>query len=223
MTDGGPGGGRVQPQFACNMRPTERPPDGRKVTMLDDHPYVALYLLGCAMVFALTVVKLTLHWALAWITKSNVLAANLKKLQPLVETPFWTKVGKFFGTVALEAALSWINVAVGTWQILALLLRTVREALSSSPESVQRLRFPLKNNPDLPAESVWAYLFALSITVGTALPDEEHLTSELDDISTRLPRFDRSAALQQLEHLGVVKAAVLSAVAMPADEDDTEP
>jgi hypothetical protein len=103
-------------------------------TMIDEHPYLAFYLVGCGLVVGLTLANVALHWVLGWITKGNIVTANLRKLQPSAETPFLVKAGKFIGTVAFEALLSWINVVVITWKMMALLLRTAREAVSSAPD-----------------------------------------------------------------------------------------
>ena len=190
--------------------------------MLADHPYLRLYLLGCALVVPFWVASLTFRWVLAWITKGNIMAANFRKLQPTARTPFWARTGKFIWSVVSEVSLSWVNVIVITWKFVVLLLRVAREALSSAPESIQRLRFPLKTNPDLPVESVWAYVFALSICAGALPPDEKRLEEELDDVSYQVPRFDRSVALRQLEALDVVKPSVMDAVvARGKDRDAT--
>jgi hypothetical protein len=141
-------------------------------------------------------------------------------LDPPVKTSFLIRGGKFIGAVVLEAALSWINVAVLVWKIVTLLLRTARDAFSSAPESIKQLRFPLKSNPDLPAEPVWAYLVALRIRAGDVPPDETGLAEALAAVSSRLPRFDRNAALRRLDALDVVKPAVISAVVEMARQDE---
>src|ERR1700690_10720 len=79
---------------------------------VEDHPYLSLYLLGCALVVVLTLANVTLHWCLAWVTKANIVAGNLKKLKPPVHVSFLVKVGKFLGTIILESLLSWLNVLV---------------------------------------------------------------------------------------------------------------
>jgi hypothetical protein len=179
----------------------------------DDHPYLAIYLLGSALTTVLIVAKLVLHWVLAWITSANILATNLNKLQPVApQTSVRRRAGKWLGLFLLEAALSWINVLAIAWQILSLLLRTARDALSSAPETVQRLRFPLRRNPNLAPESVWAYLLALGIRAGDLPPDEAHLSRQLDDLCSELPHFDRKAALRQLEALEVVPPSTISGV-----------
>jgi hypothetical protein len=180
---------------------------------LDDHPYLAIYLLGCGLVPVLAVTYLLLGWILSWITKANVVAKNLRKLQPpLNKAPFWARAGKFLATWVAEVALSWISVAMQAWRFVSVLLRTTREILSSEPETVRRLRYPLKTNPDLPVESVWAYLYALNIRVGSPPPDEATLTEHLAEASTLGPAFDRVVALRQLEALDVVKPSIISAV-----------
>jgi hypothetical protein len=183
------------------------------MSYLYDHPYLAWYLVGCVFVIALTLAKLTLWWALTWATKGNVLAANLRKLHaPAAKVGWVTATMKFVRTVVFEAVLSWINVVAILWQMAMMLLRTTREALTPVPESIKELRFPLRCNPDLPTESVWAHMVALSIKGEGLTADEEQLTTSLDDVTAERPRFDRIAALRCLEMLQAVKPAVLSAV-----------
>lgn len=178
---------------------------------LAEHPYLFGYLVGVVLAMALLIAKSVVFWSLCWITKTNILAANVKKLREPDKTPIRVKIAKAVGWFVAEAALSWLNVALVLWQILADSLRTIRDALSATPETVKRLRFPLKNNPDLSAEAVWAYLFALDITAGAQPPDEPQLMIALSKVSAHHPSFDQMVALGQLEFLGVVKPDVLSA------------
>jgi hypothetical protein len=191
---------------------------------LDDHPYLLIYLIGCGLSLIAAFASIVLQWALSWVTKANVVAKNLRKLEPAsAKTPIPVRVRKFVVTCIWQAALSWIAVVWEAWRIVLLLLRTAREALTSEPESVRRLRYPLKTNPDLPVESVWAYLCALGIRVGSPPPDEKQLAEELNRASGALPRFDRSTALRQLDALEVVKPAVTSAVlSRPDPEVETD-
>jgi hypothetical protein len=197
-----------------------------KLNNLDDHPLLAIYLLGCALVPALALVSVFTFWVLAWLTKTNVLTKNLKKLQAsTTRAPFPSRAVKFLATWLFEIALSWISVALLVWRLLKILLGTAREVLSSRPESIKLLSYPLKNDPHLPVESVWAYAYALTIRGGSPPPDEAALTAELEEISAQKPRFDRAVALRQLESLDVVKPAVIAAVAArrrgaSAEEED---
>src|ERR1700693_3122699 len=101
---------------------------------IHSHPYLFIYLIGCILVVILTLIKISLFWTIAWITKGNILNKNLKKLLPPNKETFIKKVTQFFGVLLLETALSWINVVVVLWQITTALLRTVREVFSSTPE-----------------------------------------------------------------------------------------
>jgi hypothetical protein len=179
--------------------------------LLKKHPYLALYLAGSALSLALMLASLMLFGMIAWFTKENILTANLKKLLPPDKTSMGMKIGKTATTVAFAAALSWINAAVLLWQIPTRLLRFIRDFLSPTPESVKELRFPLRNNPHLSAESVWAHTFALGILTGDHAPNKTQLLSSLDEISTCRPTLDPTTALRQLERLNVVKPDVLSA------------
>jgi hypothetical protein len=186
----------------------------------DLHPYWTLYLLGCAFVPPLLAVRALLFYALRWITKGNILEANLKKLNPPEKKAAEGRLLKFVWNLVLEAAFSWINVLVLVWSTLALLLRTTRDAFSAAPESIQQLRFPLKSNPDLAREAVWAYAIALGIRNGET-SDSARLTSVLETDAARLWYFDADKALAHLETLEVVKPAVLAEVKRVVDSEES--
>ena len=177
--------------------------------LIDDHPYLFFYLVGCILVVVFFLVKITIFWVINWITKGNILNKNLKKLLPPDERNFGEKVALFFGALILEMALSWINVVIVLWQITSTLFRTAREVFSSTPEAIKLLRFPLRNNPNLSRESVWAYMFALQIKIGERQPNESELLMTLNDLFGYYPSFDRMAALKQLEILNVISSDVM--------------
>jgi hypothetical protein len=83
--------------------------------------------------------------------------------------------------------------------------------MQRAPEGIKRLRFPLRNNPDMPRESVWAYLHALNVEVGGEPPSETALVDSLNEVTDYYPSFDRVAALKQLESLKVISQDVTSA------------
>lgn len=178
---------------------------------IDDHPYLFFYLTGCIFVALLISLKIIIFLAIGWITKGNILKRNFKKVLPPEEGTFTEKASGFLILFAFDAALSWISVVVVLWQIATELLRTLRELLSPIPEAIKMLRFPLRNNPDMSRESVWAYLFALQIKVGGKQPTETELLGPLNEIFSYYPSFNRSAALKQLASLNVISPEVLSA------------
>lgn len=194
---------------------------------IDQHPYLFVYLLGCVLVVLLSVFNVTLFWTIAWITKANVVRKNLKKLEPADdETSLAVKASAFVGAFVFEVALSWIGVLVAVWQVASMLLKTLREAVTSTPEEIKLLRFPLHNNPNLSREAVWAYVHALRIKVGEASPDERTLLQSLHNAREQHPSFDRSTALSQLNGLNVVSEAIISSaqrrVSFAADEADDD-
>lgn len=177
----------------------------------DLHPYVFIYLVGCVLAVSLIVVKVVLFLAIDWIIKANILNKNLRKLKPPDPRTFWTKAAIFVGTLIAEGLLSWINVPVVLWQIVTTLLRVVRDQRQPVPEGIQLLRFPLRNNPDMPRESVWAYLQAISVKWGDKLPNEVELASSLNEVAEYYPPFNRITALKQLESLNVISSDVIAA------------
>lgn len=179
--------------------------------LIDNHPFIFAYLLGSIFVVILILFKVILFWFIDWAIKANVLQKNIRKLMPPDETTFVTKVAKFIGIVVFESLLSWINVAIVLWQIVSGLLRVTRDLLQPAPEAIKNLRFPLRNNPDMPRESVWAYLQALRVKAGEKQPTPEALISSLNEVSELYPTFNRMIALKQLESLGAINPDVTSA------------
>jgi hypothetical protein len=178
---------------------------------INEHPYFFLYALGCILVIILTLLKIILFGAVDWLTKANILNKNLKKLLPPDEKTFSDKATLFVSLWALEVALSWINVMVVLWQIITGLIRTARDVFSSAPEAIKLLRFPLRNNPNMSRESVWAYVLALQMRGGEKQPGESELLFALNELFHYYPSFDRIAALKQLERLNVMDTDVISA------------
>lgn len=125
---------------------------------IDQHPYSFIYLLGCVFVVVVLIFKFILFMFLSWIIKENILNKNLKKIQSPNEDSFSIKAFKFFVSSIVEVALSWIGVTVNVFHIMIRLLKVLREILVSTPEDIRLLRFPLRNNPNLSREAVWAYL-----------------------------------------------------------------
>lgn len=167
-----------------------------------EHPAVYFYLLGCVVVVILAPLRLALLWSLAWITKGNVYARNVRKLLPRDTDAFWKKAVAFLGMFAFDVALSWLIVIYAFVQIALILLRTIREAMSSTPEEIKLLRFPLMNNPELPPESVWAHLTALNARAGTV--EYSDIARDLVGLPESLSSFDSRTALAQLERLHAV-------------------
>jgi hypothetical protein len=177
---------------------------------LDRHPYVALYLLGCVVDLVLNLVHVVLFFLIGWVTKANILAANLRKLETPV--PLAERFKKGVRAIILDVLFSWLGALGVLWNTTAMVLRSVREAVSSVPESVKQLRFPLKNNADLPAESVWAYLVALRSRGAGEPLDETALTSQLENLSESLQTFDKSTAIRRLRELDIVEPAIIAAL-----------
>jgi hypothetical protein len=167
---------------------------------IDEHPYLFLYLAGCVLSLILIVLGNLVAGVVGWITRANIVNKNLKKLLP--PQTFAVKASLLLGTIAFSVALSWINVLlVLLWQIPVSLFGILRELFSSTPETIKLLRFPLKNNPYLSREAVWAYVQALQIKLGQIQPGESALRASLDEVFGYYPTFDRAKALNKLKAL----------------------
>ena len=69
---------------------------------IDEHPYLFIYFLGSGLVLILSMFNMTLLWLISWITKGNVLAKNLKKLQPPDEQSRGHEILTFIVVLALK-------------------------------------------------------------------------------------------------------------------------
>jgi hypothetical protein len=173
--------------------------------------WVIAYLAGCVVAFACFSVNASLLFILSWMTKANVLKKNLKKLQPDEESTFINRILAGVGVILLETAFSWIAVLFALWTFFKTIFDTLREIFSSTPEAVQKLRFPLKNNPNMSREAVWAHYVSLAAVNGEIPTDASTLVTELDALASANPALDRHAALMQLKALHVVDADVVAA------------
>lgn len=73
------------------------------------------------------------------------------------------------------------------------------------------MQFPLKNNPKLSREAVFAYAYALGVRGGSS-PDWWQMEQELREIEGYYPSFNSEVALKTLGSLGVVDPETISKV-----------
>ncbi len=190
---------------------------------VNQHPYISIYLLGSLSVVFLSFFKIILFYVVDWITKGNILSKNLKKLEKKDTRAWYQKSLIFIGVLLLEAALSWINVVVVLVQIPYTLFKVLRDVFTQTPEEVKALRFPLKNNPMLSTESVWAYVIALNVKIGAEIQNADQIVYSLEDILEKRPDFKYQEALDNLEKLNVIDSNVLASVKnsfVPMDDAD---
>ena len=164
---------------------------------------------------------------LSWIIKENILNKNLKKIQPPNEDSFGIKAFKFFVSSIVEVALSWIGVTVNVFHIMIRLLKALREILVSTPEDIRLLRFPLRNNPNLSREAVWAYLNALNVKIGADSVNAPNIVSHLNELCDYYPSTDKNEELAHLKRLNVIDESIITAaldnLSVPNDYIDTDP
>jgi len=168
--------------------------------------YLLIYLFGCALAFVLNIFNVLLFWLLAWFTKGNVVATNLRKLQEPDDDNIWIKTLATALGFLLEAALSWIGVLAALWMTLSTVFKTLRETVTPTPEAIKLLRFPLQTNPNMSREAVWAHVQALRVRLGGNELSTAQLLALLDDMAESHPSFDKATALKQLENLDVVRS-----------------
>jgi hypothetical protein len=168
-----------------------------------------VYLLGCFAAIVVMLANTAVFYSVGWLRKSNIVARNLKKIFPPDRTPFATKLAKGAAFVALEIALSWIAVAAGAWKLLRFVLETMREVLSPPPEAVRKIAYPLKCNPDMSREAVWAHTLSIGALTGDSLAQPEGICEALSEVSAVYDDFDKELALRLLRGLNVVAPDVI--------------
>jgi len=176
-----------------------------------NNSWALIYVTGCVVEVIVLSVNSLILWTIRTITGANTVKRNLKKLEPPDRTSFLERVGKSLGAIIFEIALSWIGVVLGVWVFLRTLLGILQEVFASTPEEIRRLRYPLRNNPSLSRETVWAYLTAVAALGGNPVTDPTELLSSTEDIVKNYPDFNSGLALRQLQSLGVVDSGVAAA------------
>jgi hypothetical protein len=171
--------------------------------------WIAIYLAGSVCVIFLTLGKIVLAWLLTWLLGDRVYWKNANKLSPVDERSLWKKIAEFLGLLLIESLLSWINVAVVLWQIVKMLLGTIRNLLSPKPDLVRQLVFPLRVNPNLSQETVWAHLFAVQILTLGRQPTVEEIQSSIEEVLEEHPSFDAVEAVKELGDLKIIKSDVM--------------
>lgn len=163
--------------------------------------YLQIYLAGSATVIVLGIIKFFYFKTILWIFKIDIINKNLAKISLEPKLSFWEKVGAFFIALIFESLLSWINVLVILWQFIYQTIKILRDVFLTVPEDIKSLRFPLKNNPDLDAETVWAYTQALSFKNGNTFSSDE-LGNSLIELRNGIKYFQPIKATLLLRSLG---------------------
>lgn len=176
---------------------------------LDDHPYLSGYLLGCVIAFFLGLVVAVESYILSWLFKGNILQKNLNKIKDPATYGFKANFGLFTFGLFTSVLMSWLGVLQYLWTIFWVPIRMLRELLSSTPEEIKALRFPLMNNPELSREAVYAYAYALGVKAG-AIPSPWQIAQELKYIEGFYPSFNPKRALETLKSLGVIEQETIS-------------
>jgi len=96
------------------------------------------------------------------------------------------------------------------YDLVKILFSFIREKLLSVPEDIKRLRFPLKHNPNMKRESIWAHIIAIEVKSGVMEPDGYTLAERLNEINHYYPTFDYDFALDHLSKLNVIDSKSIS-------------
>ena len=181
---------------------------------MDDHPYLLGYLIGSAVAMFLGLFIVLEGYIVSWIFKGNVLRKNLAKIQDPSNQGFKVNASMLAFNLVTAAVMSWLGVLQYLWQAFSIPLYAIREALSPVPEEIKSLRYPLLNNPNLSRESVWAYAYALGVSVGGSA-NAGQMQYELEEIEGYYPSFKSETALETLRSLGLISdQTVYEAIAL---------
>ena len=168
------------------------------------------YVVGCVAALAAMCISGIVVWLVRWITKSNVVEKNLKKLEPRDASGFATIAVLFVVIVIVEVALSWLAVLYELWRAVYAIFDAVRDMVASKPDAVRILRFPLRNNRELSREAVWAHVVSLAVVNGQHISRASELFDALRAVCDAHPTFDRVAALRHLKALRFVDSDVVA-------------
>lgn len=165
---------------------------------------LTIYLVGSTIALTLSLLNWITALGIAWLTKTNILVKNLLKLKQPNNKSFLIKFLIVIGSWILLFLSSWIEVIHQLWLFIKLITQTLRVFFNPLPETIKNLTFPLKNNPYLERETVWAYSFAINLALGKKIEFDQFggtFAFEIDEITEFYPTFNIELALKQLQSL----------------------
>lgn len=185
---------------------------------MDD--YLAIYLFGVFVTGALLVIRNAMRLVVGLFTGSAIRRKNMAKLGvyfdyvsgELTEEPQSIKTlfsARFIFLQVFGLSTSWIGAALETWMIGKLLLSLPRIVFTRTPSRIAELEYPLKTTTDIPAESVFARGFALSVLTGVGPASLDRLEAELQLVLNRVPTFKRDTSIEFLRQLSLPELAPL--------------
>ncbi|HEY4964487.1 MAG TPA: hypothetical protein VIH90_07390, partial [Candidatus Saccharimonadales bacterium] len=157
---------------------------------------------GSAIALCLNLFSFAFFWLIEWIVNDHVVKKNLAKLRD-PSRPFMERAAIYFLLLLVDIVLSWISVIWIILRIIYALFLIIRSLFESVPEEVKLLRFPLRNNPSMSREAVWAYATALDVRSGKPW-DGFSKRTELKELNELYPGFSCSEALNIFKGLKIV-------------------
>ncbi len=170
-----------------------------------------VYLLGSLATVILYILNQVVFGTIRWFMKLNVMTDNYNKLvYPFKPESIRDKATKHLLSVVFESIFSWISVLIQIYGTFRGLLEIIREVFSDKPENIKELIYPLKNNPNLKAEHVWAYVAAIGILDGNIMPNKGAIASELQQSVDANNKFNYELAVEKLKTLHAVEEEQLA-------------
>jgi len=171
--------------------------------------YLFIYFAGVICAILMMLIQIVFVFTINWITKTNIFYKNLKKLDPHnIEAGIYSKYSSKL-IYFLEPLLSWISVVFIIGRMFYTICNNIRVALQSTPEEIKILNFPLRNNPDLKPEVVWAHLMALRSKNGDIV-NSYIISANLKEIKLKNSYFASDFAIENLKRLNVIDPEILS-------------
>lgn len=171
-----------------------------------------VYLFGCFIAFLIQITTRTIINFIYFITKENILIKNIKKISEPDNRTKVKKFGEWALAFLLSVLASWINVIGASIHFIVFIFRFIREIIQTTPQTIKELRWPLRNNPDLSREHVWAYLVALSVKGGSTELNADLIIKEIFNITNYYEDFEKKRAVKILSTLIVINENILNEV-----------
>lgn len=177
---------------------------------------LVIYIVGCFYSALLAFGSLLLDVIIHWVAGSGYFWANLKKIglyrginDAFAPQPVSWRLRALW--ISIEVGLSWVALPFSCWAILATAVKVVRSIFRPDPPRIVEIRLPLRSNPSLSAEAVWARVFAIAILAMGDFPKEAEVLKEIELQKERVS-LDPTLAVDHLIHLNVLPEATASAL-----------
>lgn len=166
-----------------------------------------LYFFGAIASLVLGFFLQGLFWILGGITGDRVFGKNLRKIYIFSNGLSFSEVEvkPSVGMYLFEISISWLGFFFKCFLAIRGVYQILQHGFKHMPERVKEVRYPLFNNPNLSAESVWARWTAIPILLGDPI-NNSRLVDDLSRVQGKNEHFNVERALTALAELNVLKS-----------------